>query len=158
MGVVMGGWGDYGGLSGVVEGTRVGCRGRDAKSCKRCKRRWCSKINTGVKILVSWDLFFGACHFCSLKTVDLANVWGQRDKLWQFLYFWDKYVYCFKYFPLKYLQNCPFVANPAVLEPNYMSRITLFWCKFLVLEKMAGVKVLHYCISAINVIQQLGNF
>ena len=47
---------------------------RDGKSHKRHKHRWCSKINTGVNILVSWDLFFGACHFCSLKTANLANV------------------------------------------------------------------------------------
>ena len=24
-------------------------------------------------ILVSWDLFLGACHFCSFETVDLAT-------------------------------------------------------------------------------------
>ena len=33
-----------------------------------------SAAGVAKSILVSWDLFFGACHFCSLKTVDLASV------------------------------------------------------------------------------------
>ena len=34
----------------------------------RAEMRWCKKCITGVKILVSWALFFGACHFVHMYT------------------------------------------------------------------------------------------
>ena len=41
---------------------------RDRRDRGSCQEGWCL-----CQIVVSWDLFFGACHFCSMKTVDLAT-------------------------------------------------------------------------------------
>ena len=46
---------------------------RPLKTCDRCDRRSCQEGWCLCQIVVSWDLFFGACHFCSMKTVDLAT-------------------------------------------------------------------------------------
>ena len=44
---------------------------RDAKSCKR---RWCTKVITGVKTLVSWDLFFWCMPFLYLQNCGFGNI------------------------------------------------------------------------------------
>ena len=42
---------------------------RDRRDRRSCQEGWCL-----CQIVASWDLFFGACHFCSMKTVDLATI------------------------------------------------------------------------------------
>ena len=38
---------------------------RDRRDRGSCQEGW-----SLCQIVVSWDLFFGPCHFCSFKTVD----------------------------------------------------------------------------------------
>ena len=42
---------------------------RDRRDRRSWQEGWCL-----CQIVASWDLFFGACHFCSMKTVDLATI------------------------------------------------------------------------------------
>ena len=42
------------------------------------RRRREHVVDQTEKAGVSWDLFFGAYHFCSIKTVDLATNWCCR--------------------------------------------------------------------------------
>ena len=47
----------------------------DQTSQKSRSRDRCAVTQRHLRwhILVIWDLFFGACHFCSFETVDLAT-------------------------------------------------------------------------------------
>ena len=119
--------------------------GRPLKTCDRCDRRSCQEGWSLCQIVVSWDLFFGACHFCSMKTVDLATSYlFSLSALTAFIVF---YCYCMLgkvtqhsisvYFCMlfiilllyahKQLQNTvlcfyyhrDFVANHAVLVSNF---------------------------------------
>ena len=53
----------------------------------------CVRFVEAVSIcLVSWDLFFGACHFCSFETVELAPISISRtvvSNFWVWLNFYD---------------------------------------------------------------------
>ena len=47
---------------------------RHGKNHDRCDRRGCQAGWGLCQSVVSWDLFLGAYHFCSIKTVDLATI------------------------------------------------------------------------------------
>ena len=49
--------------------------GQEQTSQKSRARERCAVTQRHLRwhILVIWDLFFGACHFCSFETVDLAT-------------------------------------------------------------------------------------
>ena len=62
----------------------------EEQTCKksRFRDRWSQPHgHFWCHILVSWDLFFGQCHFWSLKTVDLATILGKHNQNWQVLVF-----------------------------------------------------------------------
>ena len=65
---------------------------RHAKNRQRWKRSLCHICRSCVNFLVSWDLFFGACHFCSFETVELALISISRTVLsnfWVWMHFYD---------------------------------------------------------------------
>ena len=53
----------------------------------------CVRLLEAVSIcLVSWDLFFGTCHFCSFETVELVPISISRtvvSNFWVWLNFYD---------------------------------------------------------------------
>ena len=50
-----------------------------SRPVKRRDRRSCQEGQSLCQDLVSWDLFFCACHFCSFETVDLAGFFQYFD-------------------------------------------------------------------------------
>ena len=53
---------------------------RHVKSCDPCDPGSVTQRHLRWHILVIWDLFFGACHFCSFETVDLATFLVKRNQ------------------------------------------------------------------------------
>ena len=101
------------------------CRIRQTCKKSRFRDRWSQPHgHFWCHILVSWDLFFGQCHFWSLKTVDLATILGKHNQNWQVLVFLT--VLCIvlgfvaklcresRCFGVKF-----YVANHAVLVPHF---------------------------------------
>ena len=92
----------------------VGQTCKKSRSRDRCSQPhrhfWCH-------ILVSWDLFFGQCHFWSLKTVDLATIFGKHNQNWQVLVFLP--LLCFVLGLWCCICDKFYIANHAVLVPHF---------------------------------------
>ena len=93
---------------------------KSSQTCKKSRaRERCSQPHRHFwcHILVSWDLFFGQCHFWSLKTVDLATIFGKHNQNWQVLVFLP--LLCFVFWLWCCICDKFYIANHAVLVPHF---------------------------------------
>ena len=82
------------------------------------EKRWANFISNVLLIeLFDWDLFFGQCHFWSLKTVDLATIFGKHNQNWQVLVFLP--LLCFIFWLCCCICDKFYIANHAVLVPHF---------------------------------------
>ena len=98
-------------FGGLIPEPQTCKKSRSRDRCSQPHRHfWCH-------ILVSWDLFFGQCHFWSLKTVDLATIFGKHNQNWQVLVFLP--LLCFVLGLWCCICDKFYIANHAVLVPHF---------------------------------------